>query len=330
MKELISVIIPVYNTKKYINRCVDSVIDQIYKNIEILIIDDGSTDGSEKLCDEYLNKDSRIMVIHKKNEGQGVARNVGMDLANGSIIAFVDSDDWIETTYLLDLYSKMHEDNLDCVICSYKYVDEEGIDLAYTVYDLPYVNIEAQECLRFFLKNSGIEGYVWNKLWKKDLLIKNNIEFPNKLKYEDIVFTFKALSICPNIGFVNKKIYNYRQRDSSTVHKLCYQNVCDYLTVVSEIYEFAANLHMSCEGKYYKEFRYITTTYGFIRQINKYDDLDKKKIIKLLSIEIQSSDIINMLYYLLNSNFGLRDKCIGLLKIILIKLFFLLRGRKIE
>ena len=121
MKEekLISVIIPVYNVEKYLRRCIDSVINQTYKNLEIIIVDDGSTDNSSNICDEYTNKDSRVKVVHKENGGLSSARNVGIELAKGDLIAFVDSDDYIE----LEMYEKLKENmdkyDSDIAICQY-------------------------------------------------------------------------------------------------------------------------------------------------------------------------------------------------------------------
>ena len=119
MEDLISVIVPIYNVEKYINRCIDSIIEQTYTNLEIILVDDGSTDNSGSICDEYAKKDNRIKVIHKENGGVSSARNVGLDTAIGQYITFVDSDDYIEKKYCEILLKTLKKQKADCVACGY-------------------------------------------------------------------------------------------------------------------------------------------------------------------------------------------------------------------
>lgn len=119
MNDLISIIVPVYNVEKYLNKCIDSIINQTYKNIEIILVDDGSTDNSGKICDEYLLRDSRIKVIHKNNGGLSSARNEGINISSGEYIGFVDSDDWVEPNMYEEMYKKILYSNADIVDCGY-------------------------------------------------------------------------------------------------------------------------------------------------------------------------------------------------------------------
>ena len=125
-KGLISVIVPVYNVRKYIEKCIYSIINQTYKNLEIIIIDDGSTDGSETLCDKFKDKDQRVIVLHQKNSGQSRARNKGLEIASGEYIGFVDADDWIDNDFFEKLIEKSEKEDLDMCVCNRKIFSEQG------------------------------------------------------------------------------------------------------------------------------------------------------------------------------------------------------------
>ena len=130
MDELISVIVPVYNVEKYISRCIESIMKQTYKNIEIILIDDGSTDNSGKICDEYSLKDDRINVIHKKNGGLSDARNTGLDIAKGKYISLIDSDDFVSKFFIETLYNTCKNENCEIAICEYERVYEEKEEIS--------------------------------------------------------------------------------------------------------------------------------------------------------------------------------------------------------
>lgn len=129
---MISVIVPVYNVKPYLQKCVDSIRNQTYQNLEIILVDDGSTDGSGEMCDEYANKDSRVIALHQKNAGQGAARNLGLDTAHGEWVGFVDADDWIDLNYYEKLVQAAETADADMACCDRRIYDEEG-NLTYEV-----------------------------------------------------------------------------------------------------------------------------------------------------------------------------------------------------
>ena len=148
MGDLISVIVPVYNVEKYIKKCLDSIIYQTYKNIEIILVDDGSTDNSGIICDVYKERDKRIKVIHKKNNGVSAARNTGIENANGKWISFVDSDDWIDKNYFEILISKIYNNDIDCILCCYNRVVKNNVE------KVKYVTEEKNYTSRQYLINS--------------------------------------------------------------------------------------------------------------------------------------------------------------------------------
>ena len=208
MEDLISVIIPVYNVEKYLRRCIDSIIAQTYKNLEIILVDDGSTDNSGKICDEYLKQDNRIKVIHKKNGGLSDARNNGIKIATGDYIGFVDSDDWIHTNMYEKLHYALVENDADISCCklirckdSIKKISKK-FDSSISEYNqLQYIRkffkIDSQECVY----------YAWNKLYKKQIIDEN--QYPINLTSEDVVGTYKALLKSKKIIEINYPYYYY-------------------------------------------------------------------------------------------------------------------------
>ena len=204
MEEIkISVIIPVYNVEKYIRQCLESVINQTLKNIEIIVVNDGTKDNSMKIAEEYLS-DKRIRIINKENGGQSSARNAGMREAKGKYICFIDSDDFIEKTMMEELYNKIEETNSDVV--------ESGISL----YDNKTHKIKERENKKYSYTGKG--SYLWgeyttevcNKIYKKDFLIANNIFFEEGMIHEDDLFTIRILFSTNKICHIQKSFYYYR------------------------------------------------------------------------------------------------------------------------
>jgi len=222
---LISVIVPVYKVEKYLCKCIDSIINQTYENLEIILVDDGSPDDCPRICDEYAKKDKRIKVIHKENGGVSSARNRGIEVATGDYIAFVDSDDWIESDMYECLYNKMVSEKAECakgLYCinddrekqekffQYIYTDEEIKDKF--LYDLMFapciIDSKAQ-------KNDVL---LVCYLIKKDIIKNNNIYFKTNMKTaEDYIFLIEVLLKAKKLVVVDKILYHYRIRDDSTM-----------------------------------------------------------------------------------------------------------------
>lgn len=208
----ISVIIPVYNVELYLRRCLNSIVNQTYTNLEIILIDDGSTDSSPLICDEYAEKDNRIIVIHKSNEGVSAARNDGIDLATGEYLTFVDSDDYIDYEMIERLISNVQRFNADLSISGFTETcdDETKIEKSDDVRCM-----DKMEALKHLYIDSDI-GFVtlWGKLIKKDLF--NDIRLPVGVKCaEDNYITYKLLYKCTKIAYEKSKMYMYFQRSNS-------------------------------------------------------------------------------------------------------------------
>ena len=223
---LVSVIIPIYDVEKHLNRCVESVVNQTYKNLEIILVDDGSPDKCPEICDEWAMKDSRIKVIHKENGGISSARNAGLEVCSGEYIAFVDSDDWIE----LEMYSiliKAIKDNCAEMAIAGRYDVFESTDLKISgrcpevcgVY-LP------NEILPKMLLGQHYDSAVWDKLYHSSLW--KVIRFPNGKIYEDVAIMYKVVLSCKKIVTVTNLLYNYYHREDSIVTSKFREALFDY------------------------------------------------------------------------------------------------------
>ena len=229
-KAKISVIIPIYNVEKYLKRCLDSVINQTYKNLEIILVDDGSTDSSGRICDEYAAKDKRIVIIHKENGGISDARNKGLDICTGEYISFIDSDDWIDINYFNILLMYLVNSNSDISCCDYL---RTGKYITYFAYNK---EIEIQ----MFNKHDGLEFYLekdivsaWAKLYKKEIF--RELKFPVGKINEDISTIFIAFSKAIKIVYVNQKLYfYYKNIESITKSKFTSKNL-DLVKAYEEI-----------------------------------------------------------------------------------------------
>lgn len=206
--ELISVIVPIFNTERYLERCIDSIINQTYHNLEIILIDDGSTDNSLKICNIYKEKDARIEVVHSENRGVSHARNLGIDIAKGEYIAFVDSDDYIEKNMYNELYIRIKEDETEMAVCNFS--NNKSLE------ELPIV-ITQFEFLSYILDKDKFRGFLTNKLYKRNLIDKQRLD--EKIYIcEDLMFNCEYALKCKSCSIIDKKLYNYELREDSAVN----------------------------------------------------------------------------------------------------------------
>ena len=217
LRPLISVIVPVYKVEKYLDRCINSIVNQTYRNLEIILVDDGSPDKCPLMCDEWQKKDERIRVIHKKNGGLSSARNAGLDIATGELIGFVDSDDFILPEMYEYLYGLIIENDADLSMCRFIYVNEEGIpvqDEAKAEDDCDSINVmSGDEALRILITLEWEYVLAWNKLYRSDIF--RNIRYPEGRIHEDNFTAHHILGQCRRVAATNRKLYMYTQRDDS-------------------------------------------------------------------------------------------------------------------
>ena len=212
ISHLISVIVPVYNTEKYLDECIQSILNQSFTDFELLLIDDGSTDRSGAICDQYAAKDERVRVFHTENGGVSSARNVGLDEAKGEWIAFVDSDDWVKSLFLENFIR--YVDDVDIIISYSEIETKNGIHKIEISSEGIVTNTNFHEL--FTKYGMTVNTTSWAKLYRKDLIEINKIRFDNRIKMgEDTVFLYTCLLKAEKIFVLNKTDYYYRDRSES-------------------------------------------------------------------------------------------------------------------
>lgn len=213
-KEVISVVIPVYNVQAYLGRCVESVMRQTYDRLEIILVDDGSTDNSGRLCDEYAGMDSRIKVIHKENGGLADARNAGIDKATGTMFSFVDSDDYIAEDMLERLYDAKRSSGAQIAACQYQMVsDDHGPSDGAVDSEVKVQELSSLEALRLMLKLGDITCSAWGKLYDRELF--SEVRYPKGRNFEDLGTTYKLFAQAGKLVLVFFRGYYYFSRPGS-------------------------------------------------------------------------------------------------------------------
>ncbi len=211
---LISVIVPVYRVEPYLDRCLQSLTEQIYRNLEIILVDDGSPDRSGAICDAWAEKDSRIRVIHQENSGGGPARNAALDIATGELLAFVDSDDYIAPDMFSHLYSLL-EAGADVAECDFLETSED--DAAFPEEEYTVTEYTPEEAMCQHIRDTVFRQLIWNKLYRRKLA--EGVRFPAGTKIDDEYFTYRLLGNAQKLVRSTKVCYAYRQQESSIMHQ---------------------------------------------------------------------------------------------------------------
>lgn len=240
----ISVIVPVYKVEKYLDKCVESIVNQTHTNLEIILVDDGSPDNCPKMCDDWAKKDKRIKVIHKQNGGVADARNTGINASTGKYIAFVDSDDFIHPTMYQKLIEKITKCNCDICMCGFTSVNEDGSQKHFKEINRP--NVTSKNIIKYFLSNSvqekdscfetfGLMGNVWRILIKKEII--KNTRFQKLKIAEDLLFLINIITDNTKICSIDDYLYYYLQRQDSVMHKFNKQKVDERYKAFKIIFE---------------------------------------------------------------------------------------------
>lgn len=218
---VISVIVPVYNVEKYLNRCVQSIVDQTYKNLEIILVDDGSPDHCPQMCDAWAKKDSRIQVIHKKNGGVASARNMGIKNSRGKYFAFIDPDDFIEAEMYELMHSRIKKDDSDLCSCNMRTVLENG-QANGTVADFPEATFIGNDILCAYFSEEHFLPSTCDKLYKAEIVKKNNIFFSETLEIgEDFTFNYYFFKNSKRVSAISNCLYNYFYNRKNSASNKC-------------------------------------------------------------------------------------------------------------
>ena len=234
MKDLITVVVPVYKVEKYIDRCVNSIIDQTYKNLEIILVDDGSPDKCGKICDDYAKKDDRIVVIHKENGGLSDARNAGIHAANGKYITFIDSDDYIKNDYVEFLYNLIIENDVRISICSHTVIYDTGLKIEKETGEFSV--LDTKTAIKRILYDDNIDISAWAKMY--DIKLFDDIEYPKGRLFEDSAVTCRILSKCEKVAIGSKSKYFYMIRSDSITNAKFNKKKMDLITSTEEMGQY--------------------------------------------------------------------------------------------
>ena len=289
--EKISVIIPVYNMEKYLNRCINSVINQTYKNLEIILVNDGSTDNSADICNYFLNKDSRIKVINKKNGGLSDARNAGIAIASGEYISFLDSDDWIDLDYYEVLYKSIVENNADIAIIGFLWVKENKF------YKPPFYLenriLTSKEAIKELAKDEFLTSHAWNKLFKREFF--NDIKFPYGRTYEDVFIMHKIFSQAKKILIISDFKYYYYMHNDSIIHTPKAKNLIDKFFAFKSRYNDLRDEYTDIEYNMIKSIYNVVIEILYVHPLNSDAKNKYKSEIKEIKKFISNKSIMNKL-----------------------------------
>lgn len=288
----ISVIVPAYNVEKYIAKCIESLCAQELEDIEIILVDDGSVDNTGKICDYYAEKDSRIVVIHQKNQGISAARNAALDIARGDYIGFADGDDFIHKKMYSTLYKNLMDNNADIAVCNRAVVQEAECGDGADVFD----NREPEEVLTFdktgALKEMFGRGvfwvHVWDKVYKRELF--DNIRFPIGKIHEDVYVTYKLIDKAEKVVYTNQRLYAYIQRKGSVTHREFTEKNFDGVYAFGEIIAYFKDADADLKQKiYYISFRKtrnafksmcsnasLKNSFGYVRKYRRFVNRHQK------------------------------------------------------
>ena len=213
--DVISVIVPVFNVESLLNQCISPIVQQEYKELEIILVDDGSTDSSPQICDEWAEKDKRIKVIHTENGGGGRARNIALDIAKGKFVGFVDSDDYIAPSFYKHLIEEFTEET-DIAECSY--LETGGDNAQFTDFNESVMKYTALEAMKENIQDHFFRQLIWNKLYRRSVI--EDIKFPEGKKIDDEFWTYRVIGNARVLIRSNAKLYAYRQQENSVMHSM--------------------------------------------------------------------------------------------------------------
>lgn len=231
---LVSMIIPVYNVAPYLRRCLDSVLRQTYTNLEILLIDDGSSDGSGAICDEYAGKDARVCVVHKENGGLSDARNSGLKQAAGEYVSFIDSDDYVADQYVELLLGKLQQYQADVSICGY--LEFNGMEALKADENAAEMVFDRKTALENLLYQKYYTTSAWGRLYRRELW--KDIWFPKGKLYEDLAVIYRVFAKSSKAVYLERRLYYYFQRPGSIIRSFDPKNALDRVDHAKEIMHF--------------------------------------------------------------------------------------------
>ncbi|MDV4150428.1 glycosyltransferase [Clostridium sp. AL.422] len=267
-KVMISIILPIYNVEKYLQECLESILNQSYKDYELIIVDDGSKDNSLKIVNSYKEKFKNLVILTQENKGVSVARNLALSYANGDYISFVDSDDFLDEKMLEKVMKIALKTDAEIVITNYYlYYNKENI--IKFLKDMPYFGFyDSSEIIDMMLKYK-IQGQLWNKIFKRSLLNDNGFEFERGRYIQDIFPVFKIIYNAKKIAYIDKALYFYRQREGSTVHKKNEKLTEDYYYAMQCVINYIEEKQINVSKNSLRIFKIYVLSYFIYHYTNE-------------------------------------------------------------
>lgn len=263
-KPPVSVVVPIYNVEKYLDRCVQSILSQTYNNLEIILVDDGSPDHCGRMCDNYAKKDARVKVIHKDNGGLSDARNAAIDIATGEYILCIDSDDYVHHNLVMTLVESSQHNNADIAVAGYQNVLEgEGpVDLNRPMANTDIRALDAQDALEIMLYQKHVTNSAWGKLYRRSLF-GTDIRYPKGKLCEDLATTYRLFGRAKKIAICSAKLYFYLQRPTSIINSPFKEDRADALKFAEEQLLFVKHnfpeIQKAAENRVFMEAVFITS-----------------------------------------------------------------------
>ena len=256
-KPAITVVVPVYNVEAYLRHCLNSIEEQTFQDFEVILINDGSTDGCLPILQEYAERNKRFTLINQENKGLGEVRNVGIRHAQGEYIAFVDSDDILRRDYLERMYAEIKKQDADIVCCEYKFQMSNGF--RFRIYPGKHAVSDEKKATSRLMRDITLHHFSWNKLYKLSLFTENGVSFPS-MCFEDIATTSRVFYYAKKIAFIPQPLYYYVQRGSSIMHNITYKRLQDHINSAAIVRAFFEQT-----GEYEKYQRAVNQCVAVIR-----------------------------------------------------------------
>ena len=253
--ELITIVILAFNSEKIISRAIESVVNQTYNNLDILIIDDGSTDSTPEILDKYAEKDNRIRSFHTTNGGSAKAMNFALTKAKGKYICVCDHDDYMHPEYVEKMYSAICKEEANIAICAWNNVDSNGALLHWKTANLSSCGLSSKNAQKLFLTSFLFEGFWWNKMVKRTVFCEKELHYDESVIYADIFVYYSIICDSEKIAYVEDKLYDYYQVPTSYVHTPNMKKHRDYIQVLEQVREAAVKRGMAKEGESYIVYR---------------------------------------------------------------------------
>ena len=274
MDKLISVVLPVYNVERYIVKCINSVLNQTYKNIEVILVDDGSSDRCPQICEKYAKKDNRVKVVHKRNGGLSDARNAGIKIANGEYITFIDSDDYVDEDYVEFLYNNIEKTNADIAIGAHRVLYDSGKIIEKATHENSI--LEPKQVLARILYDDGIDLSAWGKLYKISLF--DDIKFPKGRLFEDSATTYMLVDKAKKITVNSESKYNYIIRKNSISNAKFSPKKMDLIISTREMCEYVKEKYPDLEKAANRRlmYAYLSTLSQLAKCKEKYPEEEKE------------------------------------------------------